>query len=216
MGMVVNNANNKLYVGDRHLISRVSFNVNSPVDGESYTVYELIGNIARGLRDGNKTTSRFNEPRFVAITSDDNWLFVSDSLNYRIRRIDISADKTLVLGNDNPAALAYTSVTYAAFTTGTIPQREHNGIAINAAGNTLFVVSTGLHGVWKIPILAANAYPSPSTGWLFIGDAAKTKAQIVDGISSSARFAAPGACTIDDHDNLYVMDYYDFLYNGML
>ena len=101
MGLVTNNANTRLYVSDRHRICRLAFDINSDVTNEKYQAYELIGNRISGMRDGNKSTTRFFEPRFIAISPDDRFLYVSDFYNFRIRRVDISSDMKSKSGNKN-------------------------------------------------------------------------------------------------------------------
>jgi len=230
LGLVVNKANNKLYVGDRHKIVRLSFDINAPVLNEKYVGYDLIGNAALGLRDGNRTTTRFKEPRFVVIDKNDKYLYVSDVLNYRLRRVDISADASLVYNKNTPgsdaplASTPYTSVTYASFLPEAgVPSTvcnsdgcETNGIALSFDNKYIFAVATKLNGIWKIPIVASEGYPSPRSGWTWLAGA-RTLAgaptgeggQLVDGVATGAKFYSPAACTIDNKDNLYVMDYWE-------
>jgi len=202
MGMVTNYKNDYLYVTDRHVISRFAFNVQNPVAQESYTVTEICGNIALGFRDSNNgTAARFNEPRYLDIDEPGRYLYVSDTDNYRLRRIDLQ-------GGSFPV------VTYANF--GLF---ETNGIALKFDGSAIYAIATALNGIWKIPILAnAQVYPSPPGGWEFI--TAPTNAiptdtshfgQLKDGPVSSSLWFRPSSVSIDDHDNLYVIDNYEVI-----
>jgi hypothetical protein len=92
MGLVVDYNNVNVYVGDRHVIARInSINLNANVLTENYAVDDISGNVVIGLRDGNGTTARYNEPRFVTIDKADRYLYISDVLNYRLRRLDLSS-----------------------------------------------------------------------------------------------------------------------------
>ena len=196
MGLVVDPSNSFVYVSDRHSIARInSFDVNGNTNGgtahtEFYTVTKLTGTTTTGNVDGDSSTARFNEPRFVTIDSAGTFLYVSDVLNYGIRRINLKDS-------------LYPTVTYASFGTN----KETNGIALNAAGTILYAVATSLNKIWAIPILSGGAYPSYSSSWMAIGTG--TAGQLVDGSLDTAQFNLPSSLTIDDQDNLYVVDNYE-------
>lgn len=142
MGLVFDSSNTKLYVGDRHLISIVNVdNTNQVLFNETYSVSDICGDIAFGNVEGNGTFSRLYEPRFVIIDSSDTYLYVTEALNFQIRRIDLSS------------APLYNSLVYVKFGSGTA--FETNGIAMSNAGDYIYAVATALNGLWKIPVSAS-------------------------------------------------------------
>ena len=192
MGLVVDSSNTKIFVGDRHLISRIDLDW-SQVGDVSYTVTDLCGNIAFGNVEGNGTHSRLYEPRFVVIDNSDKYLYVSEALNYQIRRVDLS----------DPL---YNSIVYTSFGTSL----ETNGIALSTAGDYLFAIATVLNGIWRIPIQSS---PVTTSGSIFLNapsttplTGVATSGQLYDGDLATSKWYSPGAVTIDDKDNLYVMD----------
>jgi hypothetical protein len=86
---------------------------------------------------------------------------------------------------------------------------ETNGIALSAAGDSLYAIATVLNGIWKIPITSVlpvslsqctflNAASNPSTSY--------QSGQLFDGPLVTSLWYSPGAVAIDGNDNLYVMD----------
>jgi len=187
MGLVIDSSNSIIYVGDRHLISRVDINWNQYVN-ESYPVVEVVGRKAYGFVNGNGSVAMFYEPRFVIIDSSDRYLYVSDVLNYAIRRVDLNS-------------AVYDTTTYAVFS-----GQETNGIALSSDNSVIYAVATSLNGLWKIPVLSTGV---SSTSFTFLTNPSKAKGQLVDGPLESSLWYRPGALTIDRADNLYVVDNWD-------
>lgn len=164
-----------------------NINLQATPNLEVYTVTQIAGNQLPGLRDTNGTSTRFNNPSFVVIDLTDSYLYISDVTNFRIRRLALK----------DPL---FSVVTYATFTS------EVNGIALDSTAQNLYVVATATNGIWKVPILNAGAYPSPSQGWTMVVANPSPGDQLVDGPLSSAKFFKPSAVAIDQYNNLYVID----------
>jgi hypothetical protein len=188
MGLVMDHTNQYLYVSDRQLISKVQ--ITSNLSAYSLPVSDVCGNINFGFVDGNGTASRLYEPRFLAIDNTDSNLYISDVLNYAIRRVDL------------------TSAVYSISTLALFSGKETNGIALDAANIYLYAAATALNGLWKIP-LPSSSSSSPtisSSLFQFLTNPSSSKGQLVDGPLSSSLWYRPAALTIDSADNLYVMD----------
>lgn len=67
------------------------------VDPKKNTVTKWIGTGSLGYRDGNKATAQFSEPSGFAPGPDSNTLFVADTNNHVIRKIDISSGNVTTL-----------------------------------------------------------------------------------------------------------------------
>jgi len=196
MGMVVDSLNANLYVGDRHLIAKViTDNTNQNPFNELYQVLEICGSYASGNVVGNGTFSRLFEPRFIAIDNSNTYLYASETLNYQLRRVDLSS------------APLYNSDIYITFGTGL----ETNGIVLSTAGDFIYATATSLNGLWKIPVV--SSLPIQISACVFLNTPSGTNpgntfasGQLKDGPLSTSQWFSPGAIAIDSHDNLYVMD----------
>jgi len=80
-----------LYVGDRdnHRIRKVSMR-----DGSTTT---LAGTGTPGFADGDWNSSSFNQPCGVSTSPDGQWLYVADSGNNRVRKVNTTSGATLTL-----------------------------------------------------------------------------------------------------------------------
>ena len=105
------------------------------LDGTVTRVFGPVG--ADGYQDGAGPDARFSLPACVVGTPDGDAVFVSDSFNAAIRRVELSSGLTTtvlggpdVAGNvDGPAATARLAFP--------------SGLALSADGSTLFIVDTG-------------------------------------------------------------------------
>jgi sugar lactone lactonase YvrE len=145
------------------------------------------------------TAARFHEPRFLAIDPSDRYLYVSDVMNHKLRRVDLSVSSSS--SSSSLSSPSYSVVTYGTFAT------ETNGIAIDSSGRNLYAVSTGSHSLYQIPILASGEYPSPRSGWTLLTSTRRGPPR--DGPLSMSEWSSPSSIAIDGQDNLYVMDHWD-------
>ena len=98
MGIALDKRNEKLYVADSlsHAI-RV-------VDLINISVTTVAGNGGQyGYRNGIGTDALFNTPVAVAISPGGDYLYVSDSMNHRIRRIQLATRQTSAIAGDGTA-----------------------------------------------------------------------------------------------------------------
>lgn len=176
-GLALDAAGN-LYVGDvgNHRIRKIS------TDG---SVTTLAGS-RKGFSDRQGEYAMFNHPYGVAVDRHGN-VYVADSHNNRIRKIEPDGSTTTVAGNGNDG-----------FVDGVRDGAEFYvpiGIVIDSEGN-LYVGDEGNSSVRKISrdgrvaTLAGNG-----------------KFSFADGVGRNAVFNAPGGIAIDTHGNLFVADY---------
>jgi sugar lactone lactonase YvrE len=92
--------------GERLFIADTSYNriVVADLDGQVRQVYGLG---EAGLQDGTPGMARFNHPQ--GLTLDDGMLYVADTENHAIRRIDLATGITTTIAGTGRQAQRYTS-----------------------------------------------------------------------------------------------------------
>ena len=174
-----------IYIADagNHAIRRIN------LDG---SVETIAGNGVPGFADGAAHNARFNTPTGLALSADEKFLFVADTINRRVRRIDLTARVVETFsgsgnpgGDDGPAHVASFVQPIA--------------LAFDTDG-TLFVSDVGLHSIRRID---ENGSVSAFAG----GGSARFR----DGTGVFARFDSPRGLAIDKQQRiLYVADTENF------
>lgn len=142
----------------------------------SGTTSTLAGSGVSGYADGAGAAAQFNSP--YALTSDGTYVYVADSLNNRIRKIEIATGLTTTLAGDGTGAYQDGAGAAAQF-------NNPNGITCDGAN--LYVADTGNHRVRKIVIATGTVTTLAGDG---------TNAYL-DGIGSGARFNTPYGLATD-------------------
>jgi streptogramin lyase len=148
-------------------------------------VSTIVGELGAGFADGNGTYAIFNEPLGITIDSSNN-LYIADSNNHKIRKIDTLGDVTTVAGDGN-----------AGYVNGTVTSAQFNGprgIAIDLSGN-LYVGDYNNNVIRKI-----------STSSLVSTFAGDGSADFSDGTASNTQFYNPLGITIDSSGTFYICD----------
>lgn len=174
-----------IYIADagNHAIRRIN------LDGSVETV---AGTGVPGFADGEARSARFNAPTGLALSADGKFLFVTDTTNRRVRRIDLAAGVVETFsgsGNpgseDGPAHLASFVQPIA--------------LAFDTDG-TLYVSDVGANSIRRIDL---NGSVSTLAG----GGKARHK----DGTGVDAKFDSPRGLAIDTARRiLYVADTENF------
>lgn len=139
-----------------------------------------------GSSDGTGTVARFNEP--YSLTSDGVSLYVADSSNHTIRKVEISTGVVTTL-----AGLAGTSGSSDG-TGGSA--RFYKPSAITCDGSNLYVADTFNHAIRKV-VISTGAVTTLAG---LVGSNGST-----DGTGTAAKFNYPGGITCVE-TNLYVTD----------
>jgi hypothetical protein len=147
------------------------------------TVYTFAGG-TQGFADGRYGAARFNLPTAITIDGNGN-LYVADTMNHTIRKIDTDGNVTTVAGRAGSPGAADGNGNSARF-------NEPSGIVVDNDG-VLYVADTGNHLIRKIEngrvtTIAGTSDPIPSGEEYSPGG-------YEDGPALSARFNFPqGLC----------------------
>ena len=177
--------NSNLYVADfyNHAIRKIDTN-------GVVTTYAGSTSGLSGTTDNSGTSALFTNPSAITIDSSNN-LYVADTGNYKIRKIDTTSlvstyAGTGVLGSDNN-----TTATSATF-------NSPSGIVADTSGN-LYVSDTGNFLIRKIASTAPNAVTT------YAGTS--TVSGYTNATSTLARFFNTFGLAVNASGNVFVADY---------
>lgn len=182
--------NGAIYVADagNHSIRRIT---NS--DGQ-IKVDTLAGNGVPGFADGAAENARFNTPTGLAISLDGNFLFVADTINGRIRRIDLANRLVSTLAGGGEGALVVDGPGGEAIFFQPI------GLALDSDG-VIYVSEFGTSDIRRVDS-AGNVTTLAGGGGQ----------KLRDGPGLTARFNQPRGLAIDRQQGvIYVADYENFV-----
>ncbi len=149
------------------------------------TITTIWGQASGGWVDAAGTSAKFNYPEGIAVDASGA-LFIADTLNQRIRKIDTGGNVTTIAGNGT-----------AGFVNGngTSAQFKSPGAVAVASDGTLYVSDTGNHSIRKI-----------ATDGTVTTLAGNGTSGFADGSSTSAQFNSPNGLAIGSDGKLYVAD----------
>jgi sugar lactone lactonase YvrE len=141
-----------------------------------------------GSADGVGTAASFNGPSGIAVDSTGN-LYVSDTLNFTIRKVTSAGAVTMVAGGVGASGFTDATGTAARF-------HGPQGLTLDSSGN-LFVADTNNNAIREFV---------PSTGVVSTVAGQSGVAGNADGANSQAQFHYPSSVAADLLGNLYVVD----------
>lgn len=166
-------------------------------DGNVSTV---AGNGIAGYADGNATAAEFNYPRGICIDAQRN-LFIADSWNHRIRKIDVNGNVSTLagysdtIGVQSPGGYADGSDTTARFN---VPC----GMSIDSLGN-LYLADAYNHRIRKI---SPSGFVTTVAG---TGPTGASSGGFLDGDTSVARLNTPTEVFISKGGKIFIGDTYN-------
>lgn len=182
-GKIVADAkSNQLFISDSNHNRIVITNLN----GETQ---EIIGNGQLGFADGDFKTATFNHPQGIFLAPDGNTLYVADTENHLIRKVDLKAKQVTTIAGTGKQAINYNEFG---------PARQ---VAINSpwdvelVGNELFIAMAGPHQIWIMDLKINEIGP-------FAGSGAEDG---IDGLRHKAALAQPSGLAFNGK-TLYVAD----------
>jgi len=153
-------------------------------------VRHIIGSGTQGTIDGIFALAQFNRPQ--GVTLHDDILYVADTENHTIRRVDLLTQQIeTIAGTGEQYGIVRTPIEGPA---RNIALSSPWDIACN--GNELYIAMAGLHRIFVLHL--DNGIIEPFAG---AGPEA-----LRDGSYQEALFAQPNGLTLDDNHVLYVAD----------
>jgi DNA-binding beta-propeller fold protein YncE len=158
----------------------------SSFDGQ---INDVIGSGKMGLKDGDFETAEFYRPQGLYFDPKNNFIYVADTDNHAIRKIDLTSRQVETLAGTGKQA-------------GFLSK---GGIGTAAALNSpwdlmmlnskLYIAMAGAHQIWTLDPQTLMVAPFAGSG----------REDIIDGPLESAALAQPSGITTDGK-NLYIAD----------
>lgn len=180
-GVAVDSSNN-LYVSDssQHAIYKITYSAGT------YTRSVLAG--TEGTAGSSSTL--FNTPQGLAVDSSGTYLYVADTGNHAIRRIELSSGTvTTLAGTLGTSGSTDETGTSALF-------KSPVGVALDSAATHLYVADTGNHTIRRIALSTTAVTTFAGTA----GTPGSTN-------GSSGLFSSPNGVAVASDDTVYVADY---------
>ena len=198
-GMAVDSDDN-VYVADadNNRIRRIT------KDGGLTTFAGSATGTALGTTNGTGTDALFDHPLGVAVdtSGDNNFIYVADSNNHRIRKITSGGDVTIFAGiAENPPGKTNTS----GFANGPGKAAQFDypeGVAVDSSG-ILYVADYYNHCIRKIITSTGNVTTFAGAEPTSAGSGTRGDD---NGAGTAARFNLPSGVAVDSSGNLYVAD----------
>jgi sugar lactone lactonase YvrE len=160
--------------------------VRAKLDG---TQAETIGGGEPGAEDGGLAAATFRAPQGLALDAAHGWLYVADTGNHLLRRVDLAADTVTTVAGTGAQGLRVREGGAALET----PLNSPWDVCL--LGGKLYIAMAGPHQIWVYD-------PARETVELFAGNGAEGRA---DGPAAQASFAQPSGIATDG-TRLYVAD----------
>jgi sugar lactone lactonase YvrE len=151
-------------------------------------VLRQYGTSSAGFFDGKGIDAAFDDPHGMVLV--DDYLYVADTGNHAIRRINLHTDAVDTIAGTGIAALqpvngVLTAITVDLNSPGDLAYRD----------GTLYITMTGLHQIWRLSLLDRTIEVFSGSG----------KEGLVDGKRQLAAFAQPSGVAVI-RNKLYVTD----------
>jgi len=153
----------------------------------SGVIVDVIGEGGEGLSDGGYRSAHFNRPQGVAL--DDNILYVADTGNHAIRRVDLRGRTVSTIAGTGEQAREFN-----------VPGRGRD-VALNSPWDLavrdgiIYIAMAGSHQIWRLDPDTLDACPYAGSG----------REELIDGSLRSAALAQPSGLAVGG-EWLYVAD----------
>ena len=187
-GKIVAGPDGRLFIADSNHNRIVVVRPDGPESTDA-AVVQIIGSGQAGSRDGARDVAQFDNPQGIALDAAYDVLYVADTDNHLIRRVDLaSGEVTTILGT---GAQVYDARGGGKGTA----QGLNSPWDLALDGDTLYIAMAGEHQIWRMDLKSSVA-----RAWL-----GSSGEGIIDGGGERAELAQPSGLSIMGGD-LYFMD----------
>ena len=177
--------------GERLFIADTNHNRIVMAHPESGQVLGIIGNGDQGLHDGDWQSALFMQPQGMALSPDEQTLYVADAGNHTVRRVDLINQRVETVAGTGEKIAGPPVLGGAALQT-----RLSSPWDLVLDGQTLYMAMAGVHQLWTLDLAAGVVAP-------LVGNALEGYA---DGPFDTAQLAQPSALALGDGGALYFAD----------
>lgn len=158
----------------------------SSLDGQ---IKEVVGSGDIGLKDGDFSTAQFYRPQGLYFDSDKNVIYVADTDNHAIRKIDLTSKKIETFAGTGEQASFLSS--------GGIGTKAdlNSPWDLVEIDNKLYIAMAGAHQIWMMDLATNRIAPFAGSG----------REDIIDGPLNLAALAQPSGIATDGQ-KLYIAD----------
>jgi DNA-binding beta-propeller fold protein YncE len=182
--VLADEASNQLFIADsnHNRIVVLSLSDNS--------VKTVVGEGTRGMKDGTFEQATFNNPQGMAYNSQDRLLYVADTDNHAIRKVDFKANTVSTIAGTGEQTRSYPGMA------GTGKKTALNSpwdLLIHEG--KLYIAMAGSHQLWRMDLKSNYIAPHAGTG----------REALIDSTLDRAALAQPSGITTDGK-RLYFAD----------
>lgn len=203
---IVFNANgSKMYIAENNKFAVYDFGTQQ--------LTALAGDLMDSYREAQGPTARFSDPTSITLSPDDEWIYMVDRNNHRIRRLNTETGETEYVTGAGGTNFSFESSEGNGYAEGGPCEEEMNpevagcayfnrptGIAISPDGNTLYVAEGSNNRIRAVDVdtrVTSLVAGSGATGFS-------------NGVGSAASFNGPYTVDVSsDGKTLYVADKYN-------
>jgi len=178
--------------GNVYIVDRWSHTIRK-LDTQTGIVSTIAGTGSPGDVDGHVSIASFREPWGIAADSSGRFLYIADTKNHKIRKIDTQTGFVTTVAGTGQAGVVNGPGIVARFSSPT-------GITV-APDGTLYVCDHLAHTIRKIQ---PNGFVTTLAGQAFVNGTA-------DGQGNAARFHRPYGIELDQEGNIIVADEWNHL-----
>jgi DNA-binding beta-propeller fold protein YncE len=161
------------------------------VEESTAQVVERVGGSGAGFADGSFESARFRSPQGIAFSEDGRTLYVADTGNHAIRRIDLVNRRVTTVAGTGKQSQEYPP-----------PPGIGTSVALSSPwdveveGKTLYIAMAGSHQIWKMDLSTQALSPLSGSG----------AEGYADGPGNDAELAQPSGLSLGSDRRLYFAD----------
>lgn len=182
--VLANEVANRLFIADSNHNRIIVLSL------KDYSVKAVIGEGARGLKDGSFEQATFNNPQGMAYDAQNRLLYVADTDNHAIRKVDFKTGTVSTIAGTGSQTRSYPGSAGSAKKTALNSPWDlliHEG--------KLYIAMAGSHQLWRMDLKSNYIEPHAGTG----------REALIDSTLDRAALAQPSGITTDGQ-RLYFAD----------